>query len=319
MRVLLAVPSSPARLHGLVPLGWALRTAGHEVQIAGQASFTGTITATGFVAVSAGDPAAPGDPLDVEGVLDYAALWRPDLVIWDAAASAVADVARKVGATGVRVLGPLDHHAGAGDAGAATLNTLPPSLRPAAHAGHRPVRFVSYTGPWEIPAWMARKSRRPRVYVSLADSEAMPARLFHAAGGRHVEIVCAAGRLPDGLRLPANVRLMDGVPQATVLASCAAVVHDGAPMPVMTALARGLPQLALVPDAEGLPGEIARLGAGMVEDPARADSAALAVHLDRLLGDAALRERAERLRQEIAAMPAPREVVPELVALAANR
>ncbi|MEU8250473.1 nucleotide disphospho-sugar-binding domain-containing protein [Nonomuraea sp. NPDC048916] len=329
MRVLLAVPSSRARLYGMVPLGWALRTAGHEVQIAGRSSFTGTITATGFVAVSVNE-AIRDDPRELGGVLDYAARWRPDLVIWDAAAWGVAAVARKGGAAGVCLVGPHDHDTVPQDPGAVTLTTLPRSLRPAAHADHRPVRFVPYSGPAELPAWLGRKSRRPRVYVSRLDSAVVLGGLFEAAGGRRVEIVCAARRLPEGLRLPANVRLVDGVPEVAVLTSCAAVVHDGDPVATVTALACGLPQLALVPPRGGpvgrglsgeggLPGEVARLGAGLLADPARAGAEALAGHLDRLLGDPALRERAELARREIAELPSPRDVVPVLAELAADR
>ncbi|MFG1944146.1 nucleotide disphospho-sugar-binding domain-containing protein [Nonomuraea sp. NPDC048826] len=317
MRVLLAVPSSRARLYGMVPLGWALRTAGHAVQIAGRAPFTREITATGFVAVSVEEPAGD-DPYELGGVLDYAARWRPDLVVWDAAARGVAEAARQVGAAGACLMGPLDHGTVPQDPGAVTLTTLPEALRPAAHAGHHPVRFVPYTGPAELPSWLGRKPRRPRVYVSRVDAAPLGG-LLDAAGARHVEIVCAAAQVPEGLRLPPNVRLVDGVPEVAVLLSCAAVVHDGDPVAAVTALACGLPQLALVSRdgparKDGLPAEVARLGAGLVADPA--DAGTPAAHLDRLLGDATLREGAERARQRIAESPSPRDVVPTLAGLA---
>ncbi|MEV8409225.1 hypothetical protein AB0R12_26575, partial [Streptomyces niveus] len=60
MRVLLVAPSSHTRLHHLVPLGWALRTAGHAVLIAARPAFTEAVTATGFVAVAVGTDAPDG-------------------------------------------------------------------------------------------------------------------------------------------------------------------------------------------------------------------------------------------------------------------
>lgn len=70
MRVLLVTPSAPDRLHALMPLAWALRTAGHETQIAGRPGFMETVTMTGFVAVpvgSDGPAAGPGAGADASG------------------------------------------------------------------------------------------------------------------------------------------------------------------------------------------------------------------------------------------------------------
>jgi UDP:flavonoid glycosyltransferase YjiC (YdhE family) len=57
-------------------------------------------------------------------------------------------------------------------------------------------------------------------------------------------------------------------------------------------------------------------GAGLSLDPADATAEAIGDALDRLLTDGSIRARAGALAAEIAAMPAPSDVVPRLEALA---
>ncbi|MER5627791.1 activator-dependent family glycosyltransferase [Streptosporangium sp. NPDC002544] len=54
MRVLFAVNPGNSTFHPLVPLAWALRTAGHEVRVASQPAFAETITQAGLTAVPVG-------------------------------------------------------------------------------------------------------------------------------------------------------------------------------------------------------------------------------------------------------------------------
>ncbi|MET8054622.1 activator-dependent family glycosyltransferase [Streptosporangium sp. NPDC005286] len=54
MRVLFAANPEKAHLLAMVPLAWALRTAGHEVRVAGQPAFTDVITQAGLTAVPVG-------------------------------------------------------------------------------------------------------------------------------------------------------------------------------------------------------------------------------------------------------------------------
>src|SRR2546423_6648598 len=107
MRVLMAAPSSPARLHNLVPLAWALRTAGHDVKIAGRPSFAEEILRTSCVAVELenGDEASLAESA---ALAEFAELWRPQVVVSDGRAPAGTAAARAVGAVAVRVLGALD-------------------------------------------------------------------------------------------------------------------------------------------------------------------------------------------------------------------
>ncbi|WP_329051309.1 DUF1205 domain-containing protein [Amycolatopsis sp. NBC_01488] len=279
MRVLLAAAPSPARLHNLVPFAWALRTAGHDVKIAGEASFVDEILRTGCVAVDLAEP---------EALVEFAKLWRPDVVV-SAAGTPVGD------AVAIRLLGPLDEP-GPSEA-QTTFDTVPPSLRDASDA--RPVRHVPYFGPVVVPEWLRRKARRSRVLLSLTDAT-LAGPVFDAVAGVDAEAVWAtdSSRIPAGVSMPPNVRLVDAAPPAALLPTCAAVVHDGDASLALAAVTQGVPQLSLTETAIGA--RIAAAGAGYV---------GAAEHIPEL---ASLSTAANALRDEIAALPAPREVVASL-------
>ncbi|WP_409462972.1 nucleotide disphospho-sugar-binding domain-containing protein [Amycolatopsis sp. GA6-003] len=294
MRVLMAAPSSPARLHNLAPLAWALRTAGHEVKIAGSSSFVEEILRTSCVAVELESEAA----LAESGALtEFAELWRPQVVVSDALAPAGTAAARAVGAVAVRVLGALDEP-DADDSADVTLDTVPPSLRNGS-GSVRAMRHVPYFGPVVVPNWLRRKARRARVLLSLTD-ETLFAPLFDAVAGADFELVCAA-RVPAGVTLPANVRLVDSAPPAALLSTCAAVIHDGDAALALAAAANGLPQLSLAESA--ITARVAAVGAGKTGSAEGART---------LTADEELGRAAKALREEIAALPAPRAVVAEL-------
>ena len=290
MRVLLAAPSSPARLHNLVPLAWALRTAGHDVKIAGRPSFVDEILSTGCVAVDleGGDGASLADSA---ALVEFAKLWRPEVVVADAQAPAGTAAAQAVEAVAVRLLGPLDEP-GPG------YDTVPPSLRDAAPDA-RPVRHVPYFGPVVVPGWLRRKARRGRVLLSLTDP-ALSGPVFDAVADLDAELLWATdpARIPPGVRMPANVRLVDAAPPAAVLPTCTAVVHEGDATLALAAATHGLPQLSLTESAIG--SRIAAAGAGKVGS------------VEGIAELPSLREAADALRQEIAALPAPRVVAGEL-------
>ncbi|MET9520657.1 activator-dependent family glycosyltransferase [Streptomyces sp. NPDC002994] len=58
MRILLTSFAHNTHYYNLVPLGWALRAAGHDVRVASQPSLTATITGSGLSAVPVGDDGA---------------------------------------------------------------------------------------------------------------------------------------------------------------------------------------------------------------------------------------------------------------------
>ena len=317
MRVLLAAPSSPERLHTLMPWAWALRTGGHEAQIAVRPDFVETTTATGFVAVPVGPEGADGALLDLAedtaGLVDHASRWRPDLLIWDGAAPAAAEAAAECGAFGVAALGPYEHPAQPG--ADATYDCLPPALRgPKAEVdGERMgVRQVPYEGSVELPSWLGRKVRHPRVLVVGDLAPEAVGGLFAGSAGLRVELLCqlSQDRVPAGVRLPAHTRLLDSLPVLATLPTCTAVVHDGTAEVTMAAAGLGLPQL-IVQDpgrpVSAVAGRVAEQGAGLLTA-----SDGLEAALPALFAEPGPGEQAAQLAEEIAELPTPRTAVVEL-------
>jgi UDP:flavonoid glycosyltransferase YjiC (YdhE family) len=117
--------------------------------------------------------------------------------------------------------------------------------------------------------------------------------------------------------LPGNVRTVDWVPLNAALATCAAIVHHGGAGTVLGALAAGVPQLVVSGPGDRTHNArlVAARGAGLATAPNDITDA----ELTRLLTDTALMSAAEEVRQEMATMPSPEELVPRLVALSDAR
>ncbi|MBL3669893.1 DUF1205 domain-containing protein [Streptomyces sp. M2CJ-2] len=314
MRVLFAVPAAPERLHNMVPLGWALRAAGHEVQVAAPPRFAPRVNRTGLVAVEAGpdEPAPDGALAGPDAAADLAAylgVWRHDLLVWDSGAPAAAAAAAEHGVPGARLLMPGEEYEdGAGHpAPGLVLDPTPPSLRTVADSATRPLRHVPYDGPAVLPAWLGRAPKRIRVCLVLDGGRTPVAQVLAALPALDAEVVArlAEDRIPPGASVPDNLRLVDELPLSTVLSTCAAVVHDGSSAAAAAALAAGLPQLDLGGAESGtaLARLLERHGAALTADTGDPD--ALGGQLGRLLADPALGAAARRLGEENAALPGP--------------
>lgn len=94
MRVLFTVWPNPSHLYPVVPLAWALRSAGHEVCVAAHPEVADAIAAVGLTAVPLGDPALMPVPLgpgraytaeraQVARVTEELALGPEDRELWD--------------------------------------------------------------------------------------------------------------------------------------------------------------------------------------------------------------------------------------------
>ncbi|MFC9087314.1 activator-dependent family glycosyltransferase [Nocardiopsis dassonvillei] len=72
MKVLFTCIPAPTHLYPMVPLAWALRTAGHEVRVAGEPDLVPLITGCGLTAVRCGDSGyhVPADDPDTEQIMD---------------------------------------------------------------------------------------------------------------------------------------------------------------------------------------------------------------------------------------------------------
>jgi UDP:flavonoid glycosyltransferase YjiC (YdhE family) len=270
----------------------------------------------------------------VDAAVELAREWRPDVVVHEPLAPAGAVAAAAVGAPAVHVENALfpgpavaaavvermgralrRHGLAALLQPALVVTVRPPSL--GGSPAFRPMR----PGPAAAdgaPEWLLRPGERPRILVSRSTvagpggGDPMPA-VVAAAADVDAEIVLV--RPGPRLRspLPPNVRTVGWVPLPAVLPHATAVVHHGGAGSVLAACTAGIPQLATPgPGDRAYNAElVAGAGAGLAVPDRRIDAAALT----RLVTDEGLAEGARKIAAEIAGMPLPEELVPELTAL----
>ncbi|MBC3194405.1 glycosyltransferase [Pseudonocardia sp. C8] len=272
-----------------------------------------------------------------DALMTVAEQWRPDVVLHEPFAVAGALTAARHDVPAVlHENGLLD-----GLAAAATLldsrplqrararyavRGVPPpavvlTIAPASLVGARDalaVRPAPVTVGGPLPGWLKVPSVRPRILVLRGggpvrgDLQTSALRVVRAAaGGLDCELVLARPPARLARRLGSGVRSVGRVAPAELLPVCAAVVHGGSSGHVLSALATGIPQLALpgpgdrrhnarLVDARG-----AGIGGPVTEDALR-----------RLVHDGELAAAAREVRAEIAEMPPPQARVDVVAALA---
>ncbi|WP_326590561.1 nucleotide disphospho-sugar-binding domain-containing protein [Streptomyces sp. NBC_01294] len=211
-----------------------------------------------------------------------------------------------------------------------TIDPLPEAFRPDLRPTTLPMQFVPYNGPTLMPAWLAEPPRAPRVLMTFGDAvndgpvrQLLPVEriqeILDSVGDLEMELVLTLPKeSQDQLRdVPANTRLVESVPLADVLPTCAAMVHHGGTWSFGCALRYGVPQL-LVSRAFDVPLKLQcldRTGAGLAMKPADVDGPSVRAAIVRLLEDGTIRANARRLRQEVLSMPAPNELARTLEVL----
>ncbi|WP_089403034.1 glycosyltransferase [Geodermatophilus saharensis] len=269
-----------------------------------------------------------------DGVLALADRLRPDLVVHEPLAPAGAEVAGRLGVPAVlaegnlfdarrlrtAALGGYRATRGPGELPepAEVLTSAPPSL--VGPREGRPVRFVPWTPERPFDETFTRPGAQPRVLVSRS-TVASPGRdrlmtdVAAAAAGTDLDVVLVRpDRWVTRRRLPPQVRTTGWLPFPRALPAAAGVVHHGGAGTVLTALATGVPQLVVrgAGDRRTNADLVAVRGAGIATEPGEVTPA----QLERLAADPALASAAREVAAEIAAMPAPADVVPALLSLA---
>lgn len=292
----------------------------------------------------------------MDGLLDTARTWRPDVVVYTPPTVAGLVTARVLGVPAVmHGLGtplPTPPPALAGFAERARrygvedltkevrdveIDVSPPSLDafgpPGPPTGRRsvlPMRFTAYTGGAQLPEWLLRRGSRPRVVVTLGSftrwfgDGGLMREVVLGTGDLGVDLVVATAgaelpALPDPL--PEHVTLVDWVPMRALLAVSDAVVHHGGLGTMYASFAAGVPQLVL-PAAAG-PAlanarTIAARGAGAIVEMDAATPATLKPAVEDVLVNQGYREASREVAAEMAAMPAPAKVVEQLEDYAAG-
>ncbi|WP_409493531.1 activator-dependent family glycosyltransferase [Amycolatopsis sp. cmx-11-12] len=207
-----------------------------------------------------------------------------------------------------------------------TIDTMPSWLRLPVDLDYVPMRFVPYHGQSSVPDWVHRRPARTRVCLTLGVSgreviggDTLPvADMIKAVEGLDVEVVATltAEQVEQVPEIPQNVRLVDFVPLNVLLPTCSAIIHHGGQGAFGTALATGVPQL-IVPnqddwDTYAKARESAGRGIGLFVDPGELTAATLRSSLLRLLDEPEFREKAERDRRGLLAIPNPNDIVAEL-------
>jgi UDP:flavonoid glycosyltransferase YjiC (YdhE family) len=285
--------------------------------------------------------------------LDVAAAWRPDLIVHEytdavgplvamalgvpfatmvpgpAMPSALSDAVSAVAAPRYTQRGVALPSRGA-VLGDWYLDSCPSALQIAGWSAPAPrlaLRPEPYAQPWVPRQPPPRAADRPAVLVSFGTSFNAPALvspLARALASLDADIVLTVG---PGLRgadfdVDHRVRLVPFTPQQQLLDGVAVVVTHGGIGTVLGALSRGIP-LVVVPQAADQfmqAKQVTAAGAGISLLPGQAEPAAVVDAVRHAMTDPRIRSAARRLRDEIAALPAPPVVAHELVGeLAAAR
>lgn len=206
------------------------------------------------------------------------------------------------------------------------IDVRPPSMTARPVAGVWPMRYVPYNQARLIPDWARSAGSRPRVCVTMgsvlptAGNLAGLSDLLGVLAHLEIEVVLAMGDIdlsPAG-PLPANVRPAGWMPLQVLLTTCAAIVHHGGAGTALTALAAGVPQLA-IPRSADQPENAAALvqrGVAIAVQPAGATAGEVQAAVVALLAEPRYRKTAAAVRDEIAAQPSPARVAERLEELA---
>lgn len=376
MRILFVVGGTSGVIFSLVPLAQAARNAGHQVVLAGPFDVMDTITSAGLPAVNISERSMmdmmtdrTGQPQPIpadlherylfngrcfgryaayclDGLLEFAGRWRPDLVVGGVLAFAAPLVAHHAGVPYVKhavdmgeprtidlgaaaELGPELERLGLYEMPRSDLfvDTCPPSLRLADAPPAQPMRYVPYATPKQVEPWMYEKGDRPRVLVS-AGSRVRLDRDFDILTGLvektaklDVELLVAAPEaVAEKLRpLPGDSRI-GWLPLDVLAPTCDLVVHHGGGNTTLGSMVHGVPHVIVpyLPYVVGYTERLSAYGAAKMIDPAQDSADVIAAACEEVLSTPAFTERARELATEMAAMPVPAEVVGALEQVAAR-
>lgn len=177
--------------------------------------------------------------------------------------------------------------------------------------------------------WAAGPLEPPVIYATLGTvmNRAVPglfAAILQGAGPEAGTLIVAVGGESDPADLgpqPAHVHVERYVPQSLIFPRCDLVVTHGGSGTLLAALAHGLP-LVMIPIGADQPDNAAccaALGVGRMIGPDERTPEAIRAAVRAILADPTYRRNAERLRDEMAALPGPEYAVTLLERLAVEK
>lgn len=206
---------------------------------------------------------------------------------------------------------------------ALTLDVTVPSLATRHdESPHEPLRFVAANTQTAFEPWMVQRTKRPRICLTMGSrvqtvdtydtSFQKLRRLIIALADLDAEILVAApSKVAAEVRHLIPVGHAGFIPLDVVAQSCDMVVHHAGGVSTLTALDAGTPQVML-PDAEiwqRTTDQIEALGAGVSVPPGEDVIERAADACRTVLADTSYQAAANKLRDEIRAMPHPFEQV----------
>jgi UDP:flavonoid glycosyltransferase YjiC (YdhE family) len=213
------------------------------------------------------------------------------------------------------------------------VSPFPPSYRDPAFplpATAHTIRSLARTrASSELPPWPVHLPDAPTVYFSLGTVFNLESGdLFHRvlAGLRDmpVNVIATVGHEIDPAEFgpqSAHMHIARYIPQSSILPQCDLMISHGGSGSVIGALAHGVP-MVLLPLGADQPMNAERctaLGVAQVLDAVDATPQMLRQAVATVLADPGYRQAAERLRDEIAALPGPESAVPLLERLVTQR
>ncbi len=236
---------------------------------------------------------------------------RPDPGVMELASDAVSPIWREFG---------FDVPPAAGIYSGTAVAICPPSFDPVGPGDDRFQALrptpLPLPEPAPLPVSFAHPGH-PLIYLTLGTFSNSDLGLFRlvlaALEDESVNVIATVGRDNDPLELgptPENARVERFIDQAQLLPHCAAVVHHAGAGTMFGVLAHGLPSLTLPQSADNFINAtlLAKAGAAQNLMPGEVTGVSVRSGLRSVLDDAGYRRSAQKIADEIGAMPSPREV-----------
>jgi glycosyltransferase (activator-dependent family) len=205
-----------------------------------------------------------------------------------------------------------------------SIDPLPDSLRMDVGLHCLPMRYVPYGGPAVVPAWLRTPPERPRVALTLGTSateifagyKVSVQEILTALSDLDIEVVATVAESEQRKleRVPDNARVVSFVPLNDLSPTCSVVINHAGPGTFLSTAIHGVPQLGLPWEFDELElaPRVTRHGAGLMLSGDEVTGERVRDQVLRLLHEPAFGTRAEQLRDEVLAMPAPSRLVGEL-------
>lgn len=201
------------------------------------------------------------------------------------------------------------------------LDVCPPSIQrgdPLGAPKVQPIRPAERSARWTA-------ADRSLVYVTMGTVYSTNPSVFRTIldglAGEDLEVIVTVGEHgdPDALGdQPDNVRVERFIPQEEILSSCSAVIMHGGAGSMLGALAFGCPLLVIPQGADQFANArgVSVAGAGIALAPDQVSREAIRDAVRRLIDETGYVSAAQRISDEIAAMPPPAAAVATLEELA---